>query len=146
MRDMNVDVREEMLAGLRRVISAEALASVARRPPIEDAQRLRLVLSAPQPTDRVKAALVAVIGPDDILDRPAQMSSEDFGALPDAIGVRGAYCFFGGMPEEVIDGDEPAPSNTSPLFAPVLEPTLITGVTTAYTAIMSGNGRDTGGA
>ncbi len=150
MRNLNADVREEVLAGLRRVISAEALASGARQPQIEDAQRLRLVISDPETTDRVKAALGAAIDPDDVLDHPAQMSSEDFGALPDAIGVPGVYWFFGGMPDEVIDGDEPVLSNRSPFFAPVLEPTLITGVTTAYTAIMSrvgsGNGRDTGGA
>lgn len=149
VRTMNADVREEVLAGLRRVISAEALASGARRPQIEHTQRLRLV-SDPEATDRVKAALGAAIDPDDVLEHPAQMSSEDFCALPGAIGVPGVYWGLDDMPDEVIDGDEPVLSNRSPFFVPVLEPTLTTGVTTAYTAIMSrvgsGNGRDTGGA
>jgi metal-dependent amidase/aminoacylase/carboxypeptidase family protein len=69
------------------------------------------------------------------------MGSEDFGHLPEAIGVPGVYWFIGGMPDEVMDGEEPVPSNHSPHFAPVLEPTLTTGITAAYTAIMSRVGR-----
>ncbi|MGI8946621.1 MAG: peptidase dimerization domain-containing protein [Ornithinimicrobium sp.] len=150
VRNLNADAREEVLAGLRRVILAEAPASGARQPQIEERHQFPLLINDPETTDRGKAALGAAIGPDNILGHPAQMSSEDFGALPDPIGVPGVYWFSGGMPDEVIDGDEPVPSNHSPLLAPIIEPTLTTGVTAAYTAIMSrvgsGNGRDTGGA
>jgi hippurate hydrolase len=65
------------------------------------------------------------------------MSSEDFGHLPDAIGVPGVYWFFGGMPDHVVDGADPVPSNHSPLFAPVIEPTLTTGIRAAVVAITS---------
>jgi hippurate hydrolase len=37
----------------------------------------------------------------------------------------------------VVDGEAPVPTNHSPFFAPVLEPTLTTGVTCAVAAIMS---------
>ncbi len=50
------------------------------------------------------------------------------------------------MPSERVDGEDPVPANHSPLFAPVVEPTLTTGVTAAYAAIMSRVGiRDGGG-
>ncbi|MGB6021316.1 MAG: amidohydrolase, partial [Ornithinimicrobium sp.] len=63
---------------------------------------------------------------------PPSMGSEDFGHLPQAIGVPGVYWFFGGHPPELLDSGAPVPFNHSPFFAPVLEPTLSTGVRAAY--------------
>ena len=69
--------------------------------------------------------------------RSGRVGSEDFGHLPDAIGVPGVYWFFGGMPDEMVDGDVPVPLNHSPFFTPMIEPILSPGVTAAFTAIMS---------
>ena len=41
------------------------------------------------------------------------------------------------MSQEVIDAPEPTPSNHSPFFAPVLEPTLSTGVVAAHAVLRS---------
>jgi hippurate hydrolase len=141
VRTLDTEVRERVLTALRRVIAAEADASGAPEPVIEELYRFPLLVNDPAETAALKAALGAAVGTDNVLDRPAQMGSEDFGHLPDAIGVPGVYWFFGGMPAELVDSGEPVPSNHSPQFAPALEPTLTTGVIAAYTAIMSKVGK-----
>ena len=69
------------------------------------------------------------------------MGSEDFGALAEAIDVPSVFWFFGGHPAEVLEGDGPVPVNHSPFFAPVMEPTLSTGVKAAVTALASRVGK-----
>lgn len=137
VRNLDPDVREKVLAALRRVIAAEAHASGAPEPRIEEMYRFPLLVNDPEATASLKVALGAVIGADNVLETAPRMGSEDFGHLADAIGVPGVYWFFGGMPDELVDGDDPIPSNHSPHFAPVIEPTLTIGVTAAFTAIMS---------
>ncbi|GEO97442.1 amidohydrolase [Kocuria turfanensis] len=137
VRNLDRAVREKVLAALRRVILAEADASGAPAPDIEELYTFPLLVNDPAETAALKQALGAALGEGNVLDRPAQMGSEDFGHLPDAIGVPGVYWFFGGTPDDVLDGGKPVPTNHSPFFAPVMEPTLTTGVTAAVTAILS---------
>lgn len=135
VRTLDPAVRERVLDGIRRVVRAEAMASAAPEPEIHELNSFPLMVNDPEETARVSALLGEVLGADQVSDRPAQMGSEDFGALPDAIGVPGVYWFFGGMPQEVLDREEPTPSNHSPHFAPVPEPTLQTGVVAAYSVL-----------
>ncbi|WP_298587044.1 amidohydrolase [uncultured Kocuria sp.] len=137
VRNLDTDVREQVLAALRRVIGAEALASGAPEPRIDEIYTFPLLVNDPAETEALRGVLGAALGEENVLDRPAQMGSEDFGHLPDAIGVPGVYWFFGGMSDEAVDGEAPVPTNHSPFFAPVLEPTLSTGVTAAVSAILS---------
>lgn len=137
MRNLDAEVREHLLAGLRRVIKAEAMASDAPEPEIEELYTFPLLVNDEAETDKVIDVLRGVLGEDKVNEKPAVMGSEDFGALPDAIGVPGVYWFFGGMPPEVMESDEPVPSNHSPFFGPVMEPTLSTGTTAAYEVLMS---------
>ena len=135
VRTLDEAVRARVLSALRRVVSAEAEASSAPEPGVTELYTFPLLVNDEDETRRVTEALGAALGPQHVLTRPARMGSEDFGALPGALGVPGVYWFFGGMPDDVVDGDEPVPSNHSSLFAPVLEPTLTTGVIGAYAAI-----------
>jgi metal-dependent amidase/aminoacylase/carboxypeptidase family protein len=137
VRNLDADVREQVLAALRRVIRGEAVTSGAPEPRIDEIYTFPLLVNDPAETDTLRAVLGAALGAENVLDRPAQMGSEDFGHLPDAIGVPGVYWFFGGMSDEAVDGDTPVPTNHSPFFAPVVEPTLSTGVTAAVSAILS---------
>lgn len=137
VRNLDPRVRERVLAALRRVITAEAQASGAPEPDIEELYTFPLLYNDPAATELLTRALRDVLGDDRVSETPPRMGSEDFGHLTEAIGIPGVYWFFGGMPDEVVDGDRPVPSNHSPHFAPVLEPTLSTGVTAAYAAIMS---------
>jgi amidohydrolase len=137
VRNLDADVREQVLAALRRVIRGEAVTSGAPEPRIDEIYTFPLLVNDPAETDSLRTVLGAALGAENVLDRPAQMGSEDFGHLPDAIGVPGVYWFFGGMSDEAVDGDAPVPTNHSPFFAPVVEPTLSTGVTAAVSAILS---------
>ena len=127
VRNLDPEVREKVLAALRRVIRAEADASGAPEAEIEELYTFPLLVNDPEETAALKQALGAALGEENVLDRPAQMGSEDFGHLPDAIGVPGVYWFFGGTPDDVLASGEPVPTNHSPFFAPVMEPTLTTG-------------------
>lgn len=137
VRSLDEQVRAHVLAGIRRIVSAEAAASAAPEPEVRELYRFPLVHNDEESTARVSEVLVAALGVDRVSPRAPQMGSEDFGALPDAIGVPGVYWFFGGMSQEVIDAPEPTPSNHSPFFAPVLEPTLSTGVVAAHAVLRS---------
>jgi amidohydrolase len=143
VRSLDDDVRDRVLAALRRVIAAEAQASGAPEPEIEELYTFPLLRNDPAATERVTGALTRVLGADRVHDTEPLLGSEDFGHLPEAIGVPGVYWFFGGMPDEVVDGGAPVPTNHSPFFAPVVEPTLTTGVTAAYTAITAHLGTPT---
>ncbi len=137
MRNLDEEVREQLLSALRRVILGEAMASGAPEPEIEELYTFPLLVNDVDETERVVAVLRGVLGEDKVMEKPAVMGSEDFGALPDAIGVPGVYWFFGGHPQEVMDSDEPQPTNHSPFFAPVMEPTLSTGTEAAYQVLMA---------
>lgn len=137
MRNLDEEVREHLLSVLRRVILGEAMASGAPEPEIEELYTFPLLVNDVDETERVVAVLRGVLGEDKVMEKPAVMGSEDFGALPDAIGVPGVYWFFGGHPQEVMDSDEPKPTNHSPFFAPVMEPTLSTGTEAAYQVLMA---------
>ncbi|USQ79979.1 amidohydrolase [Ornithinimicrobium faecis] len=137
IRSLEQSVRERLLAAVRRVLSAEAAASGAPEPDVRELYTFPLLANDPAETARVTTVLANTLGADLVAPRPAQMGSEDFGALPDALGIPGVYWFFGGLAQEVIDAPEPTPSNHSPHFAPVLEPTLSTATTAAYAVIRS---------
>ncbi len=137
MRNLDEEVREHLLSALRRVILGEAMASGAPEPEIEELYTFPLLVNDVDETERVVAVLRGILGEDKVMEKPAVMGSEDFGALPDAIGVPGVYWFFGGHPQKVMDSDEPKPTNHSPFFAPVMEPTLSTGTEAAYQVLMA---------
>jgi hippurate hydrolase len=143
VRTLDPAVREQVLAALRRVIGAEAQASAAPEPEIEELYTFPLVYNDPEETDRLLRVLAAAVGEDRVRETSPQMGSEDFGLLAEALGVPAVYWFFGGMPAELVDADEQVPTNHSPHFAPVIEPTLSTGVAAAVAALLSqvGHGR-----
>ncbi|MDO5740876.1 MAG: amidohydrolase [Ornithinimicrobium sp.] len=137
MRNLDAKVREQLLTALRRVINGEAMASGAPEPEIEEIYTFPLLTNDPRETARVIDVLRDALGEDNVLHKPAVMGSEDFGALPDALGVPGVYWFFGGMPQDLVDSDEPTPTNHSPHFAPMIEPTLSVGTQAAYQTLMT---------
>ena len=132
IRNLDAAVRDHVLAALRRVILAEATASAAPEPTIDELYQFPLLVNDEALTAEAVSVLGEVLGPDKVGQIPPSMGSEDFGHLPQAIDVPGVFWFFGGLTDEVVDGDEPVPSIHSSLFAPVIEPTLSTGVRAAY--------------
>ncbi len=136
VRTLDEAVRERVLAALRRVIGAEAAASGAPEPTIEELYRFPLLVNDPGATASVHAALVQELGQEQVHSVAPMMGSEDCGHLSQSIGVPGVYWFFGGFSAEQRAAGT-LPSNHSPQFAPDPEPTLRAGVRAAYAAITS---------
>ncbi|MGY5318771.1 hypothetical protein ACXA45_05965 [Neomicrococcus lactis] len=65
------------------------------------------------------------------------MGSEDVGALAAALDVPNVYWMLGGFEQDQHSEENPIPGNHSPFFAPVIDPTLRTGVRAATAAIFS---------
>ena len=96
------------------------------------------VVNDPAACARTREGFEAALGPGLVVDPGPVTGSEDVGLLATAAGVPCAYWFLGGSDpalftgvtsiEEargIVDG---LPSNHSPLFASVIEPTISTGV------------------
>lgn len=141
IRHLDEKVRARVLHSVRRVIRAEAEASGAPAPTIEELYSFPLTYNDPDLIEGVISTMVRAIGMENVVISPPQMGSEDFGHLGSHIGVPTAYWFFGGMPDEVVDGTDPVPGNHSPYFGPVLEPTIGTGVRVGYAVLLGRVGR-----
>jgi hippurate hydrolase len=137
VRTFDQEVRDLVLGSLRRIISAEAEASGAPEPSIEEISSFPQCYNDPSSTEGLMTALEEVLGKDAVRETPPVMGSEDFGLLAEAIGVPSVYWFFGAHSEEDLDSEAPPAGNHSPFFAPVIEPTLTTGVRAATTALLS---------
>lgn len=136
IRTFDDAVRAKVLSALRRVIRAEAEASNAPEPLIEELYTFPKNYNDPQATSDVVEALRRELGEGSVNEIEPLMGSEDFGLLAESIGVPSVFWFFGGHTEETLAAD-PVPMNHSPFFAPAMEPTLSTGVQAALTAILS---------
>lgn len=137
VRSFDQDVRDLVLGSLRRIIKAEAEASGAPEPSIEEISSFPQCYNDPSSAQDLMTALEGVLGKDAVRETPPVMGSEDFGVLADALGVPSVYWFFGGHSQEQLDGETAPAGNHSPFFAPVIEPTLTTGVQAAMTALLS---------
>ncbi|MGO4301967.1 amidohydrolase [Leifsonia sp. RAF41] len=136
VRSFNEEVRQRVLDGVHRVIRAESQASGApQEPDMEWGERYPVTVNDPDSTARVNAAFAAEFGEDKVLHPGALSGSEDVGNLATAAGVPLVYWMLGGAdPETVLAAtaagtlDTDIPSNHSPYFAPVPQPTIDTGV------------------
>lgn len=136
IRSFDPVVRERVLAAVERIVRAEAAASGApREPEIVHAESYPLTVNDAEATERVARALGAAFGEGALFDPGAVSGSEDVGMLATAAGAPLVYWFLGGAdPALFTHGLESGhlpddlPSNHSPFFAPVIEPTLGRGV------------------
>ncbi|AVM00806.1 amidohydrolase [Gordonia iterans] len=141
VRTYTPEVREKVLAAIKRIVDGEAAAAGADRMP-----EIRTVYNSP-PTVNDDAATTRVIDafetafPGRVLPVPAGTGSEDFGILGSAAGAPSVYWFLGGAdpklfapPADLMTVLGQIPSNHSPEYAPVIEPTTTMGVAALVTA------------
>ncbi len=139
VRSFEPDVRRRTLQAIERIVRAEAAASGAEQAPeITSLGSFPAVVNDPEGVERTRAAFDALLGPDRVLDPGLITGSEDVGLLASAAGVPCVYWLLGGADpalfadarsaEDVAARMAQLPSNHSPLFAPVIAPTLDTGV------------------
>ncbi|MGV2952802.1 amidohydrolase [Arthrobacter sp. JUb115] len=136
VRTMDKDTRERGLAAIRRIISAEAAASGAPEPTIEELSRVPHNYNDPHATAELTVALRSALGTDNVKEAEPKMGSEDFGILPGSLGISSVFWFFGGFDQNTVDSGT-MPVNHSPRFVPVPEPTLWTAAMAAITALKS---------
>ena len=132
VRTNQPDVRKQVLAAIDRITKAEAEAAGAPRPPsIDHYEGTNLVYNDPALATRLKGALQASLGKDNVVTEEPITASEDF-SFYTAQGIPGFYFNLGGAdPEKLAQAKASGtmlPSNHSPLFAPDVDPALRTGI------------------
>lgn len=139
VRTFDGDVRSKTLAAIERIVRAEAAASGApAHPEITVTGSFPAVVNDARACARLGDAFANALGNGRVFDPGPVTGSEDVGLLATAAGAPCAYWLLGGADpamfarvssqaeaEDIMRG---LPSNHSPLFAPVIEPTLETGV------------------
>lgn len=131
-RAFETHVADRLAEGIERIATAEAQASGAPRPPeFAELNAFPLTVNDIDATRRTLGALRGLLGGDGVFEIGPVAGSEDVGDLATELGVPLVYWFLGGF--ETTDGQVP-PSNHSPRFAPVIRPTLDTGVAALVTA------------
>ena len=134
MRTFDDDVREYMLGAIRRICCAECAASNApREPEFTTLSSYPLTINDEATIERLGAAFKSHFGERAYEAQPAA-ASEDFSVFGREWGVPYAFWFVGGTDPDQFKSALAAkklneiPSNHSPKFAPVLSPTLRTGL------------------
>jgi hippurate hydrolase len=135
VRTFDEGVRKRVLAAIERIVNAEAAASGAPRlPEITTLDRYPLNVNDPEASARVVDAFRRYFPADRVRHTGAAPASEDFGSFGTEWHAPSVFWFIGGTdPDTYAKAKEVGrlnelPVNHSPLFAPVIHPTLETGV------------------
>jgi amidohydrolase len=135
IRTFDEQVRERVLASIRRIINAEAAASGApKSPTFTEQSHFPLTTNDEASTRKVVEALNRRRGNEQVQEIHPASASEDFSVFARAWKVPSVYWTVGGIDQQKYAKAEKAgslneiPSNHSPEFAPVIEPTLRVGI------------------
>ena len=135
VRTFREEVRARVLAAIRRILAAEAAASGAPKPPTFSVlSEYPLTRNDEAATRKVVAALEHRLGVARVHEIMPATASEDFGLFAAAWNVPAVMWVVGGIDPETFAKAEQAgkvdelPANHAPDFAPVIHPTLRTGV------------------
>jgi len=141
VRTFDAGVRKRVLAAIERIVNAEAMASGSPRPPeITTLDRYPLNVNDKHASDRVAEAFRAHFSADRVMHTGPAPASEDFGCFGTTWDVPSVFWFVGGTDPDTYTKAKEAgrlnelPVNHSPNFAPVIYPTLRTGVETLVVA------------
>jgi hippurate hydrolase len=141
VRTFDANVRTRVLAAIERIVKAEAAASGAPKPPeITPLDRYMLVTNDPEATAHVGEAFRRHFPAERLRETKPAPASEDFGTFGAEWRAPSVFWFVGGTDPDQYAKAKAAgrtadlPTNHSPHFAPVLHPTLQTGVETLVTA------------
>ena len=141
IRSYKPEVREKLLAGVRRTAAATAMMGGASEPSVALVPGGMAIMNDSALVGRTVSALKGVLGDAQVVAAPPITASEDFSEFVNA-GIPSMFFFVGvSSPEEVADsrkpGGKPLPFNHSPFFAPVPEPSIKTGVKAMSVAVLT---------
>jgi amidohydrolase len=135
VRTFDEGVRTRVLAAITRIVNAEAEASGApRQPEITVLDHYPLNMNDGKASKRLVDAFRAHFGQERVRETGPAPASEDFGSFGSEWHVPSVFWFVGGTAPDVYANAREAnrlnelPVNHSPKFAPVIHPTLRTGV------------------
>jgi len=139
VRSYKPEVRQHLLAGIERVAKAEAMAAGAEKMPlIEKYESTSAVYNDPVLTKHLAATLEDVLGKGTVVTEEPIMTSEDYSYFVEQ-GIPSFYFTLGvADPQKLAEAKAAGgqlPSNHSPLFAPVPEPSIKTGITAEVTVL-----------
>ena len=146
VRTFDEAVRTRVLGAIERIANAEAEASGAPKPPqIDYTEHYPLTVNDPDQTRHVADAMRAYFGNDRVGELAAPYSaSEDFGSFGSEWKVPSVFWYVGGTDPDTYRTAQQAgriaddiPTNHNPKFAPVIHPTLETGIQAITTAALS---------
>ncbi|MFE7751144.1 amidohydrolase [Streptomyces sp. NPDC057428] len=144
VRTYDDHTRTHVLQSIERIVAAECQASGAPKPAeIEKIVSFPPTVNDADTTRRVAEVFAGYFGSDaHTID--LQTASEDMSKIPDAFGVPFTYWGIGGADPELhgdgkadVPAASPGPVNHSPHFAPVIQPTLDTGVSALVVASLA---------
>jgi hippurate hydrolase len=141
LRTYSPDVRRKMLDSIARVINAQAqMAGATRAPLIDHGQSTPAVYNDPALAARMRVALEAALGKDNVVTGEAQSASDDFAEFVGQ-GIPGFFMFLGGAnPDQLAAARKSGtglPSNHSPFFAPDVDPALRTAISAEVALLRS---------
>jgi hippurate hydrolase len=135
VRTFDEGVRSRVLAAITRIVNAEADASGApRKPEITTLDHYPLNVNDPEASRRVVEAFRQHFGGERVRETGPAPASEDFGSFGSEWHAPSVFWFVGGTDPDLYEKAKAAnrlnelPVNHSPKFAPVIHPTLRTGV------------------
>ena len=135
VRTFDAGVRTRVLAAIERIVNAEAEASGAsRKPEITTLDHYPLNMNDHDASKRVADAFRGYFDAEHVREVGAAPASEDFGSCGSEWHAPSVFWFVGGTDPDVYAKAKAAnrlnelPVNHSPKFAPVIHPTLRTGV------------------
>jgi metal-dependent amidase/aminoacylase/carboxypeptidase family protein len=141
VRTFDTGVRTRVLSAIERIANAEAAASGApRKPEITTLDHYPLNVNDREASKRVVDAFRGHFGPERVRETGPAPASEDFGSFGTEWHVPSVFWFVGGTDPDTYAKAKAAnklnelPVNHSPKFAPILHPTLQTGVETLVVA------------
>ncbi|HYA92239.1 MAG TPA: M20 family metallopeptidase [Thermodesulfobacteriota bacterium] len=141
VRTFDAGVRKHVLEAIERIVNAEAQASGApRKPEITPLDRYPLNMNDETASNRIAEAFRSFFSADRVKHTGPAPASEDFGCFGTAWRVPSVFWFVGGTDPDIYAKAKEAnrlnelPVNHSPKFAPVIHPTLRTGIETLVVA------------
>ena len=148
VRTFDAGIRKHVLDAITRIANAEAAASGAPKPPeITPLDNYPLNVNDEEASKRVADAMRAYFGADRVIHTGPAPASEDFGCFGTAWEVPSVFWFVGGNDPEVYAKAKAEgrinelPVNHNPAFAPVIHPTLETGVEAMTVAALAWLGK-----
>ena len=135
VRTFDPGVRKRVLAAIKRIANAEADASGAPKPPVfTPLDRYALVTNDARATRRVTDAFRKYFSDQRVVETEPTSASEDFGLFGTEWHTPSVFWFVGCTDPAIYAKAKAAgklneiPTNHNPAFAPVIHPTLETGV------------------